>query len=463
MKRIHHLIPALIVTVAHAGELTLEEKPFHIVQEFSATAMPAEFTTIRIDPQAWSRFEISSIAQHGIRVKKGDPLLVFETKDIDERLDELKRSAETKALELAKAELEIATMEKTLPENLARLERNAAIAAEELAYFTNTRRKAREEAALEALKGQEQFLASAKEELKQLLQMYEADDITEDTEEIILKNQRDQVARQEFAVRMEELNKKRTIEVTLPREEISLTEKRDDAALRLADGRKEFPRSIALKKLEVESLKVALSGLRESLAETEKDRALFETKAPSDGIFYHGAMEHGKWITGDLIKTLEPGGLAPLGKAFATFIPASSQMLGVAFLNQETAAALATTKTGICALGGREDLNFPVEISAVSSSPHTDGTYLVTFNASWPEELNPAPGQSLSVNAISYSAEKAITVPTKALTFSPQGWAVEVKLADGKTERRVVTRGKNYGGDTEITAGLAAGQVIIVP
>lgn len=463
MTRIHHLIPALIATAAQAGELTLEEKPFHIVQEFSATALPAKSKPIRIDPDAWSSFKILSIADHSANMKKGDALVVFETEDIDKKITELKRSVEVKVLELAQAELELATMEKTLKEKLNRLQRSADAAAEELAYFTSTRRKALEDSAAQNLKRQEQILASVKEELKQLLQMYEADDITEDTEEIILKNQRDQVAYQQFALRMEILDHKRTIEVSIPRQEISLTERRDDTALSLAEGKKELPRSIALKKLEVAGMKTALSKLRKSLAETEADRSLFEIKAPSDGIFYHGAIEDGKWITGDLIKTLDPGGLAPIGKTFATFIPAGSELSVIAFLKQEAATALTAGAEGIATLTGLEGQSIPVKLSSLSDAPGTDGTYVTTFTATWPEETTPAAGQSLTVRAVSYSSGKAITVPTKALKFGPQGWTVEVKLADGKTEARTVARGKDYSEETEITAGLEAGQVIIVP
>lgn len=64
---------------------------------------------------------------------------------------------------------------------------------------------------------------------------------------------------------------------------------------------------------------------------------------------------------------------------------------------------------------------------------------------------------------ISYSNEKAIAVPTKAIELGAKGWTIEVKLADGKTERRVITRGKSNSEITEITTGAEAGQVVIVP
>ena len=40
---------------------------------------------------------------------------------------------------------------------------------------------------------------------------------------------------------------------------------------------------------------------------------------------------------------------------------------------------------------------------------------------------------------------------------------MEVKLADGKTERRPVKRGHVSKDETEILAGLEVGQVVVVP
>ena len=463
MTRIQYLIPAIIATAAQAGEITLEEKPFHIVQEFAAKALPTNNTPIRVDPESWGSFKIVSIAGHAETVKKGEPLVVFETEEIDKKIAELKRTEKVKALELQKAEFDITKLEKSVPEKLKRLQRSADIAAEELAYFIGARRKAMEETAAQALRRQEQFLASVEEELKQLLQMYQADDLTEETEEIILKNQRDQVAYQQFALRMEVMNNKRTLEVTIPRQEVSLLEKRDDTALRLAEGKTELPRSLDMKRLERAGLIAALKDMRESLSKLQKDRSLFEIKAPSDGMFYYGAIENGKWLTGELVKALRPDGQAPKDKTFATFIPANSEMSVVAFLKQENAAALTTGAVGSATLNGREDLAIPVKLTELSAAPGTDGSYATTFSATWPQEATPAAGQALVIRAVSYSAGKTLTIPTKALTFGPRGWTAEVKLADGKTEARVVTRGKTFGNDTEITAGLEAGQVVVVP
>lgn len=463
MNRFHYLVPAVIAASAQAGELTLETKPFSVIHSLSATALPEETVPLRLDPEVWTSFEIVSIADHGSPVKTGEPLVVFDTESIDRKIKDTRQELSTGTLQLAQAELDLATLEKTVPEQLERLKRSAGVAAEELEYFLKTGRKASEETADQSLKRQKQMLASYQEELKQLLQMYEADDITEETEEIILKKQRDSVEYAEFALRMEMLDHKRKLEVALPKEEISLTEKRDDTALQLEKGAKELPRSVELKKLEVAALKTTLGRLKETLADLEADRKLFEIKAPGDGLFYYGSIEDGKWVTGDLIKGLAPRGEAPLGKNFATFIPSAANLVVKAFPAQKDASSLSPETKGMATLQGREDVLVPVTLTSISDTPNPDGTYSATLTAEWPEAVKPVPGQALEVRMVTYTAEKALSVPVEALEFGAGGWTIEVKLADGKTERRVVGRGKTDGERAEITSGLEAGQVIIVP
>ena len=463
MTRILQIIPALIAASAHAGELTLEMKPFSVTHSFSATVLPVDSSPISLDAEVWTDFSIVSIVAHGSSVKKGDPLVVFDAEGIDRKISDTRRALDSETLALAQAELDLATLEKTVPEQLARLKRNAEQAAEELAYFTETRRKASEESAAQSLKRSEQLLASKKEELKQLLKMYEADDITEDTEEIILQQQKDAVEYAEFALRMEVLDQKRTLAVALPREATALTEKRDDTALQLDKATKDLPRSLELNRIEVAALKTSLQRNTEALADLEKDRGLFEIKAPADGTFYHGSIRDGKWTTGDLIKGLKADGSAPVKMAFATFIPSASKMEVCAFLDQATAAVLANGAKGSAALAGRGDITIPVSLASLAATPNPDQTYTATFTAEWPEKLQPVAGQALEIRLVSYASESALTVPSKAIGFGPKGWAVEVKLADGKTEKRPVTKGRSDAEETEITAGLEAGQVVIVP
>ncbi|MEO5916732.1 MAG: hypothetical protein ABIS50_21065 [Luteolibacter sp.] len=459
-----HLIPALIAAASHAGEITIEQQPFVVEKSVSAVALPVgDGTLIQLDPKAWAEFTITKIAAHGSKVAKGDILVSFDPEDIDKKLVDARRALEAGTLALQQAELDNKLLQETAPNKLDALRRAAEIAAEENAYFTKIRRKSSEETAAQSLKRSEQILGNQREELRQLTKMYQADDVTEETEEIILVRQQDAVAAAEFALRMETLDHKRTLEVTLPREATTLANNERDTAINLKKAEAEIPRSIEQGKIQLESLKTANQRAKEELAQLEADRALFEIKAPGDGFFYHGPIEKGRWTPGKVVEALVPHGRPPIHTAFATFVPNSVKLELISFLDDATARSLKPDLSGIATLAGREDVEIPVKLATLAGAPGADGTYRADFSLTWPKDLTPAAGATAQIRLIAYQQAAAVVVPNKALAFGASGWTVEVKLADGKTERRPVKRGRVSSDETEIVSGLEVGQVIVVP
>lgn len=462
--RLLPLVSALFPALSIAGDVTIEPRPFTIEKTFNTTALPDQgCTLLQVEPQAWTDFEILEIADHGSHVSKGDVLVRFDAEDIDKKLVDTRRTLETGTLELAQAELDLKNLQQTSPFKLDAYKRAAEIAKEENSYFTKTRRAATEEGAKQDLERRKQALENQQEELRQLTKMYAADDVTEDTEEIILTRQKDAVASAEFSLRMEKLQHDRALEVTLPREAVTLANNERDSAIALAKAEQDIPRAIELKKLEIEALRTSLQRNKDSLAKLEKDRSLFEFKAPADGWFYHGSIENGRWTTGEAVKALVKHGRPGANRNFATFVPATAKPGLIGFLDEATARALKPGAEGSAVLAGREDLEVPVKITKLAAAPGTDGSYRADLAADWPKELIPAAGSVAQTRFIAYHQDKAVSVPNKALAHDVRGWTVEVKLADGKTEKRVVKRGRVSPESTEILSGLEAGQVIVSP
>ena len=459
-----HLLTLAMAATSPAGEITVEPRPFTIETSFTATAMPDKgCVLLQVEPKSWQDFQILELADHGRKCAKGDSLVTFDPETIDKKLVDLRRALDASTLNLAQAELDLKNLQETAPNTLDGLLRAAEIAKEENGYFTKTRRKATEDAAAMDLERKKQALSNQQEELRQLTKMYAADDITEDTEEIILTRQKDAVIAAEFALRMETLDYKRVLEVTLPREVVTLSNNERDAAIRLRKAEQDIPRSIDLKKIDLETLKTTHLRDKENLAELEADRSLFEFKAPADGWFYHGPIENGRWTPAEALKTLFPHGRPVVNRPFATFVPAAAKLIWVAFLDEAAALALKPDLTGTAILAGREDLEIPVKVTHLAAVPNPDGTYRADLSATWPKDLALIPGATAQIRMISYHQPAAIAIPSKALTYAAKGWTVEVKLADGKPERRTVKRGRVCKEDAEILSGLEVGQVIVIP
>jgi hypothetical protein len=456
----------LLTSTVHAeeaAEITIEKRPFEIRHNFTAAVMPEEVTLLGVDAAAWADFEIARIAPHGSRVAKGDVLVAFDPEDIDQKLHDVRKSLETRAIEIAQTRQDLAHLEQNTPHRLEAMKRAAAEAKEENAYFTQTRRKASEESADQKLKRAENSLENEREELRQLEKMYAADDLTEETEEIILKRQKDQVMAADFELRMQQLARQRTREVLLPREAVTLADAERDTAIALAKFEEDAPRAIHRRKLELEALETAAARDRESLAKLEADRKQFEFTAASDGWFYHGVIDNNRWVTGEAIKALVPHGKPLPRRPFATFIPASAKMKAVASVKGDMANQLGKDAAGVAWIAGREDAEFPVKLIELNPAPGPDGQFTAIFGAEWPEKPAVAPASSVNISLIAYEAPAAIVLPAKALEFGASGWTVALKLADGKTERRPVKRGRVFNDECEILSGLEPGQVVVVP
>ena len=160
-----------------------------------------------------------------------------------------------------------------------------------------------------------------------------------------------------------------------------------------------------------------------------------------------------------MIKGLLDQKSAPIEVEFATFIPSSSSLSAHAFLGQKDALALQGGAAGMITIAGQE---IPFTVRKIAQTPSPQNRYQITLDLG-KQAGSLKFGQTLQARIISYEQEEAIVVKKKALRFSQDGWRVEVKLADGTTEWRQVTRGKASGDQVEITAGLELGQVIIVP
>lgn len=463
---------AVSMAVSHAAELTVAAKPFRIDRGFTATLLPAKPVSIAIEPETWAEFVIEEILPHGRSVKKGEVVVKFEREAYDRKLEDLRRAVQARALSLASQELAFGKLEEETALKLDAARRAAANAAEELEYFTKTGRKTEEEEIADNLEGAKRRLEATQEELKQLKMMYDADDLTEQTEEIILKRQEYAVKSSELALKHAELATKRALEVSLPRRAVALEAEAKSSAIDLEKAEKNLPRGLENAKLDLEAARTAAAREKEELADLEKDAALLEIKAAADGVFYHGSLDEGRWSLGELAKVLVKGGRAPSIRPFASIVPADAELGLVAHVDEAVARSLKAQLKGSMTAAGREDVGLSATIQTVAGVPGADGRYRVDLLPEWPEkdklewpaDLDVAAGMSFECRFVVHQEDRAITLPAKALQPGAGGtWTVQVKMADGKSETRPVTRGRAHGEQVEIEAGLEDGQVIIIP
>ncbi|MGE9270958.1 MAG: hypothetical protein ACQKBU_09175 [Verrucomicrobiales bacterium] len=454
----------LLISPLVAGEFTVSLDTFRIEHEFEATVVPTDPIGFTLQPQSWKSFVFETIAEHGRTVNQGDLLISFENEDYNLQLEQSTRALASAELELASKELEFAKLKEEVALNIAAAQEAKKIADETLDDFVKIDRPAKEQALDQDIKEAEFRLAAAREELKQLKQMYEADDLTEETEEIILDRQVFAVASAEFAAERVKRSVQHTRTRGLPRTHEQLKQAAAQAAITLEKAEKNLPRSIETAKLALDGTRSQVRQSKLNLERLKQDGQLLSWKAPADGIFFHGSFEEGKWQLGELKKSLKIGNTPPLQRVLCSFIPADSTPIFTAFVEPSTARHFTPGLPIAMTAGKQGGLALVGQIHAVGNHPTTDLAQPLTLSATWPDAIAPLWANSIQCSAVTVEKTEAITIPTKAIQLDADGrWTVEVKLADGKTENRIIERGLSNGKLTEVLSGLEPGQVVMTP
>ncbi len=461
------VILAFALPAAYAGEFKVEKKPFKSTVEFEGSFLSAEAHVIQIDPKVWTDFTIKELVAQGGVVKKGDPIVVLDTEGIERQLADDADATMARKTALKGSELELANLEQTTPWRLEAAELGYNRARDDHQYFVEVRRPLEEETAKRSLQSSERYLESATEELKQLLKMYKEDDLTEETEEIILKRQRYSVESAEFRLKSAKLSTKRALEVTIPRSAVDQEQALKDAEVAWKTARESLPAALQQKRLDVKKLQVADKRADANSVDLKADRAQMDVLAPADGIIYHGEMLNGRWNPTAAAKFMKVGGKIPPRVALASLIPAGAKLHLDAFVDEAAAAKLKGGQKGYVAPISSPRSRLSVELAKVATHPGVDGKYhiqLVLSAEGSPEGLNLVPGMKGKGKITTGDQGDRIAVPVKALQEEHDGtYTVSVKNAEGEASAVPVTVGVESNGMIVVLSGLQEGQIVITP
>jgi len=457
-----YFLPLALATL-EAAEHTVQETIFEKVLALDATFIPAETAVLKIDPQEWNTFQIVSLVDHGAVVKKGDMVITCDPEDFEEKLAEEKRGVKARKIALARAERELADLEISTPFKLETQRLDVERAKESLAYFKKTGRPLEEEIARERLEASKRSLSYYEEELRQLEKMYGEDQVTEETEEIILKRQQAAVNSARFTLKKNQLSTKRTLEITIPQKALDLERKLAASTRAFKTSQLNLPRILEEKRLKVADLQRSDQIADDKLADLEADAAFLTLSAPYDGTIYYGEISDGAWSPGQTAKFLNEGANLPKNTPLLTLVPPSSPLALHGLVGQEERLALSVGDLAAVSVPGHSGPDFSAELTFLAPVPDTAGTYRTSFAIDLPADTPIVGAMKAKLEVTTYRNEKALTVPTAAITREGTTATVEVKLADGKNELREVTLGESSSGETEILSGLSIDQVILVP
>ena len=204
--------------------LKIEPKRLKIDLALDGTFVANKTEEVAFRPEAWTDYEIVEVVEHGAKVHKGESLFKFDSEKLDEAIADLELEQRINELAILKSEEEMPRMEKTLKLDSAAAERSNQQAKEDFERYNEIDRPMMEKTAEFMVKYYNFNLNYEKDELEQLEKMYKADDLTEETEEIVLKRQKNSVEFAEFSLENAKLSRDETLKISLPRYDIRIKE-----------------------------------------------------------------------------------------------------------------------------------------------------------------------------------------------------------------------------------------------
>jgi len=260
--------------------------------ERSGTFVPAEAAEARLELESYQGpVEFVEVIAHGTPVREGDVLARFKLDAIDDQIDAAERDLRSteirhhNAREQARLDAEAGdTRAEDASEALASAER--ALQAFEKNELELKRRGNELSDAYSHDNMEDQ-----RDELAQLEKMYTADELTDATEEIVLKRARRQLARSENSFELAQARRRFDAEYA---EQEQRRQKQE--AVRVARrNRERLARQLEMEKRTREDslarLEPEMRTARERLDKLRRDRERLTMRAPRAGTLLHGALD----------------------------------------------------------------------------------------------------------------------------------------------------------------------------
>jgi multidrug resistance efflux pump len=446
------------------AKVKVQRGPLEVVLPLKGIFAASETHEIVLRPETWTGgptgggLIVLTAVPHGATVNKGDVLVTLQTDKIDRAIQDLEGDQKVAALALKLAREELPVLEHSTPIELAAAERAKVQADEDRKKWVEVDRPQAEALAQKSVKDAEHFLEYAKEELKQLQKMYRSKDLTEETEEIILKRHRHQVANSEFNLKSTMLHRDQVLKIDLPRKDQALREVADKADLALEKARGTLPLTLSQKRLAVEKQEYEFQKAQARLQSLRKDREMMTVRAPAPGMVYHGRYSGGQWNSAAVTPRLQRGGGLSAEEAFMTIV--EPQPLEIhASLEEKDIHWMKKGLKGKAVAVGFPDQKLPVEVASVAPAP-VGGNFAVALKvdaARLPEGL--VPGMACTIKLTPYHKEAALTLPA-SVVFGDDDEGHYV-YRPGSKEKTKVEVGTTVGDHTEILGGLNEGDEVL--
>ncbi len=302
------------------------------------------------------------------------------------------------------------------------------------------------------------------EELRQLEKMYAADEVTEETEAIVLKRARDQLESAKMMVESAQMARDHDLNFDIPRTDDRTKESSQRRELEIARAKISLPETLKRQQIEVEKQRVQHMRSAERLKKLVADRERLTVRSPVEGVVYYGKCTRGKFgESQSLAETLRPAGMVQMNQVLMTVV--QPQVMTIrATIPEDQLHRLRPGLSGVAVPSGFPELKLPAALSQWSEIPSGPGSFDATLQVNLDKSVKSiVPGMACKVKLTAYAKKDALLLPASAVLTDELDDHRYVYLLgkDGKSSKRDVTVGEKTDKVVEIVKGLAEGEQVL--
>ena len=389
MRSVVHL--SLAILAVFISPIFAHDKPSPV--KVTGVFEAVQSAELSADTEQLSALEIEKIVPHGTSVKKGQVVISFSTYSIDEKIKKAQTALTLAKLAMDEAELDHSIAMTTNKLDLAAAERAFSAARQAHDNYVRVDHDRSIASTHFNLKSSEASLQNALEELKQLEQMYKEDELTEESEEIVLKRAKRSVESAQFRLEGAKTSAERSLKQSIPR----AAKTADDTFARAELTWKKASHTLAAARrraeIEIAQKRDDYQKQVDDFAKMQAERKGLVVKAPHDGILYHGTLTRGRMS--EKATTLKKGSAVTGKQKLATVVNPARQRVLVD-LTEADRGKVAVGQT--CDIhSAAYGLTLKGRLTAVADIPYANNKFSAVVNVQG-NASKVAPGTSASLS-----------------------------------------------------------------
>ena len=310
---------------------------------------------------------------------------------------------------LKQADHQMHALEKAAPLDLEATQRAGRIAAEDWKQYQDVEKPLAAKIVDFQLKMNQEMYDDQNEEYRQLEKMYRKDELTEETEKIVLQRARNAVERAKFQLQYAQVMHDEAQKFILPRQDAKIREQTRRIEIETMRAKLTLPLALGEQRLKLERLKVQRDQAEERLDKLLADRAAMTVTAATDGVVYYGSFARGKWAASASTAPFRRGAPIQPNEVVMTVVE-PRPLAARALVSEEKLQYLRAGLQGIAVPAAFPDTNLSAIVRSISDVP-VSGT---SFDAQF----------TLGTDGLSAAIVAGMTCELKFIAYKqPQGSA----------------------------------------